>query len=1038
MSLFLLTVVLTGFSFEWVGTGEDFIDVTAYPWLSPESITATVNGDTLGAALSARGTTVGIVLHPSPLPGDTVLIMADTLAISTPMVAKLELQPAGTGAPLILPTYRAGAALLPEGLYISGSKQLGVSVGSGGGISQGTELSIQGMLSPGINVNGRVTDRELPLGASSSESLSELDKVYLEVSGQSWNAEMGDLEWESTGPVQWQSDPSGFHGGVIFAEKHNLSAGYGTSGSERHRNTFLTQEGLQGPYSFAPEGGVTPGSEKVFLDGELLGRGTGADYVVDYSAGLITFNTVRLIRRDQRVDVSWYREGDGFRNDLATGVAVIGLQDDLQFSFSTFSRADNTDVPLGFVMSDEIEEVLTAAGEDPSEAWIEGGTYAGEGNGSYTLDSLSRYQWAGPGLGDWTVEFQKPPEGTGDYVYNSSLGGYVWAGEGYGTHLPRRYLSIPASNRIAGGEFTGSSGIVEQFSLHSTYSEQKGNLFNPSATTREGTLTGSSVSFRPLDAGPLFSLSGRYISSGFTPPDDLDSDKDLQRWGLPAGWTGRDSYFLGEVAGDALTVSGGRRILESGGTSDVAETEVRAESGVLSVSTSASGLFRNGSNQLLSGKKGVFSAEASVRTGSFTPFLLPSYTAESWPDSLSGVLFAGDAGVRHESSLWNSTFSAGMEIDNRTGIVHPDRTLRVGAVTSGTGDSWNAGGSVQHSTGWFTGGGSTSSDAVKASWSGRHGGLWTHGRYTAGGYISREMNIVYTWVGSGNGSYSYDPDAGEYYADPSGDYIQTFEPGQGESRVLESDLSGGFSWADSTDSAGLDGNFSLSASDADDRLSTYTLAGAFDTETPGEWSGSLSPFLSWEESTMSRLTLKVSGFDRVEEFSGSGTTRESYRKLEVIPFLKPENWLEIEFDGATAYRRRSLYGIRETDENSFSADPVFVTGSGLDIGLKLSVEHRADRTGEYTGTAWGIDPHTVLNSSGWSASGRLQCTYIPGEEELPSWFFDGEQIGWTLEPNLRVGRNLNQWFRVSLFYWGRKRPGAEWEQRAGLDGTVNF
>lgn len=1038
MSPLLFVLILSGFSLEWIGTGSDFVDVTDYPWLSSESITATVNGDTLQTRLTARGASVGIVLLPAPSAGDTVFIQADTLSISAPVVAKLEFNPAGAGPPLVLPSYRAGGELLPEGLYISGSKQLGVSVGSGGGISQGTELSIQGMLSPGINVNGRITDRELPLGAGASEALSELDKIYLEVSGQSWRAEMGDLQWESNGPIDWRSDPSGFHGGVELAEKLDLSGGYGTSGSQRHRNTFLTQEGLQGPYSFAAEGGVTPGSERVFLDGELVSRGTGADYVIDYSAGLITFNTGRLIRRDQRVDVSWYRQGDGFRNDLHTGAAIMSLNDNLKFGFTTFSRADNTDVPLGFVMSDEIEVVLASAGEDPAEAWIEGGTFVGETNGSYTVDSLSRYQWTGPGLGDWTVQFQKPPEGSGDYSYDSSLGGYVWSGEGNGTHYPRRYLSIPGSNLIVGGELSGSSGIMEQFTFHSTYSEKKGNLFNPSVTTREGTFTGTSLSLRPLEAGPLFTISGRYISPGFNPPDDLDRDSDLLKWGLPAGWRGRDSFFAGEVSGDALTVSAGRRILETGGTSDVAETMISGASGAWVYSAQASGLFRNGSSELLNGRRGILSGDVSVRTGSFTPFLLPSYTAESWSDSLSGVLFAGDAGVRHESEYWNSTFSAGGEMDNRSGIIHPDRTLRISAVSSGTGGSWNAGGSVQHSTGWFEGGGSTSADAVKASWSGRRGGLWTHCRYSAGGYISREMNIVYTWVGSGNGSYSYDPDSGEYYPDSSGDYLQTFEPGQGESRVLETGLTGGFSWTDSTESAGMDGSFGLSASDPDDRLSTYTLAGAFDTATPGEWSGSLAPFLSWQETTLARLTVKVSGHDRIEEFSGSGKTRESFRKLEVIPFLRPLIWLEIELEGATAFRRRSLYGSRETDENSFSVDPVAITGSGLDVGLKLSVEHRSDRTGEYSGTAWGIEPHSVLNASGWTASGRLGCTYIPGDEELPTWFFDGGTTGWTLEPDLRIGRNLNQWFRVSLFYWGRKRPGADWEQRAGLDGTVNF
>ncbi len=302
-------------------------------------------------------------------------------------------------------------------------EKLGVSLGAGGGITQGTELSIRGMLASGISVNGKITDRNLPLGAASSEALSELDRVYVELRGNSWNAEMGDLQWENRGPVPWRQDVTGFSAGIFPGESFDLSGGFGTTGSQRRRSAFLTEEGLQGPYTFAPEGGVTPGSERLFLDGERLSRGSGADYEMDYAAGLVTFTTRRLIRQDQRVEVSYYRLGDGFRKNVARGETGFRFSEGLSLGFSGFSRGDDTGAPLGFIITDEIEEALGAAGENPEDAWIDGGKYVGENNGSYTLDSLSRYVWTGPGEGDWTVEFQRPPSGGGDYIYSSALGG---------------------------------------------------------------------------------------------------------------------------------------------------------------------------------------------------------------------------------------------------------------------------------------------------------------------------------------------------------------------------------------------------------------------------------------------------------------------------------------------------------------------------------------------------------------------------------------------------------------------------------------
>ncbi len=102
------------------------------------------------------------------------------------------------------------------------------------------------------------------------------------------------------------------------------------------------------------------------------------------------------------------------------------------------------------------------------------------------------------------------------------------------------------------------------------------------------------------------------------------------------------------------------------------------------------------------------------------------------------------------------------------------------------------------------------------------------------------------------------------------------------------------------------------------------------------------------------------------------------------------------------------------------------------------MENRRERGGGLDITGRGIEPHSSFTGSGWTANGRFTAWYIPGGETVPSWFFDGRQAGWTLEPVVSLGRNLNRWFRINLFYWGRKQPEAPWNQRGGIEGTVNF
>ncbi len=1029
---------MTAWNLVHISTGDDFIQLPPDLWLDPSSIHAESHGDTLQCRPGARGSIAGLLLYPVPEPGDTVYITADTLSVNAQNTAELNLQPAHSESMYEMNWRGIAGDPVPEGLFISGSKQLGVSIGSGGGITQGTELSIQGMLSPGITVDGRITDRNLPLGAASSEALSELDKVYMSLDGGSWNAEMGDLKWENNAPVGWSADPSGFHLGVSPLDSLSFTGGYGTTGSERHTAAFLTLEGVQGPYQFAPEGGVTPGSEQVYLDGELMTRGAGSDYTVEYSAGQITFNTGRLIVRDQRVDVSWYREGDGFRKNLYTGGMVVSPWESGSLAFKTFFRGDDVTVPLGFVMSREVEEILAAAGDDPLAAWIDGGTQVGDGNGSYTRDSLQIYHWAGPGQGDWSVEFQRPPEGPGDYLYDSTEGGYVWAGDSMGTHYPRRYLSIPASSGIITAELSGSSGAVESYALHSTFSESSGNLFNTQETTRQGTLSGGSVALRPWEKGPLLALEGRFVSSGFAPPEKLDRDSELLRWGLPAGWQGNDSYGLAGLHSSALSFVAGSRRFQTGGSSSIAEASFTGQTGLLVIDLSANGLFRNDAAALSQGKRGMISADLSVSTGFLTPFLTPSYTAESWPDSLSGALASLMTGVRLNSDQWHSEISAGGDIDRRWGVTHPEKTLRVLITGAGSAVNWNGSGSVAHSTGWYSEGASTSSDAIRISWSGRFGGTWIHTKYTAGGYISREMDIIYIWVGEGNGDYSYDPETGEYYADPSGDYKVSWVPGQGDTQVLEASLAGGFSWSDSSASTGIDGSFTFEASDPENRLLTYTTAGAFNAENPGSWTAAISPWITWDQGLISRFSLKLEGYDSVDQVSGSGIIRETRRLLELSPVLTPYENVLVEVSGWTSSSRQTIYADRRMAENGLSIDPVYLFSGGFEAGIELSGERRSEENLNISGTAWGIDPHSTVSSSGWSARLRFASTLVSSEDNVPSWLFDGMPAGWTIEPNLSVSRNLSEWLRLTVYYRGRKRPDSEWDQRGGMEGTVNF
>ncbi len=1031
----LVLGLLSGLSLTLQSDGTGFFPIPDSTWVSPGSSFAVVDGDTLPAFNSARGAVVGLQVSPSPASGVPVLLFFDTLTVGRPNSIELRLEPLARLPLDIRSSHSASPA--GEGLYISGVKRLGVSLGSDGGLVQGTRLSLDGTLAPGVTVRGAITDESLPLGAASSEAVSELDRVNLFVEGSSWTTELGDMERERTGdgltPLRYRRSLSGFAGTVSPAEALTGGIGYGITGARRYHTVFLTQEGVQGPYAFAPSG-VTPGSERIHLDGVLLGRGSSADYTVDYPGGRLTFTAARLIRRDQRVEATCYREGDGFRRGVMTGAVTAG-SGDFTIESGFFREGDDTGSPLGFVMSPEAEEVLRNAGENPAEAWLSGAAYLGEGEGSYSVDSLGHYVYLGPGGGEWAVTFQRPPEGPGDYVYDSVTGGYRWVDEGEGTHLPRKYIDIPAMRELGGVALHGVYGVLSA-EVSGYVSKREGNLFNTEGTTRAGSFVSTELVFEPWTDGPGLFARGRMVSDGFSFPDESDSDNDLSRWLLPAGFTGNDSYTEAGLASEKANLSAGRRFLSDGGSVEIVQAGAILPRERFTLELTGKAGRRAGALELLDGNRISAGSNLSYRAGAFTPFSSLSTTRESWMDSLSGWLHDGEFGTLLEQGSWDFRVFAGGTLDRRGGTGLPDRIARAGVSGGGRGASWSMDGTYNHSTSWFPAGGLSRADAITLGLSLNGPGWWSHTDYSAGGYLGRSVEIIYTWVGEGNGDYSYDPETGEYYPDPGGEYDRSFQSGEGEEKVLECGLkSSGYFRAEGV---GLDGSLILQASDPFDRLKTFTLAGALDSDSPGEWSVSLSPWLSWEEGVLRRLTLRLSASDLRETLSGSGRRRSTERSARLTPLLRLHQVVELELSGRVSRKDDDLYGMRSITGLLVSADPRYLPTPGITAGVELSVDSRRESSTLLSEASFGVRPHVSVNTGGWITSATYSVARIPGEGDLPSWFFDGVNRGVTLDGSVNAGRNLGRWIRLSLFFRGRRPAGGEWTRTGGLEGTVSF
>ena len=1017
-----------------ISDGTGFFELPDSVWAAPGSCWAEAGTDSLAAAPGARGSRTGITVTPAPAAGDTLVLHYATLDLSVPSTASLDITqlgrepmaPRGGATP-------AGVYEAQPGLFISGVKRLGFSVGHGGGLEQSTSLAISGTIAGDIRVEGVMSDENLPAGGS--EAVSELDKVRLGITGRRWSATLGDMEWSrgESGPLAWRRETSGFLGTAGDSVGPGVSGGAGVSGQSHRRALFATQEGVSGPYDFSEGREVVPGSDRVWLDGARLTRGASADYTIDCVAGTITFTESRLIRRDQRVEITYYSRGDGYRRELYTAGAAW-VTGGFAIEAASLVESDDRGVPLGFSLSDEAVELLEGAGEEEGDAWVDGATLLGPGQGSYSRDSLGHFVFEGPGLGDWRVVFSRPPSGPGDYLYNSSTGGFQWAGDSLGTHLPRQYLEIPTSLSVGGMALRGGSESLG-FTLETSLSRRIGNTFNPSETTREGFSARSRLfASSSDDLGVSLALTG--ASDGFRPAGVWLGDSVLRSWTLPLDYEGLDEMV--EVSAHAwdFDAQAGLLLAEGGGRIARGRLGATPTFGNTGAGAWVEGAQRSGTSVLTEGRYLESGVDFGLLSGRVRPGAGCSVRDESWADSLSGRLATGYAETALSAGGWTSLLRFEGERDWRRGSAElPERTLR-GRLEAGTAQGvWRFSGSVEHSTSIWRGGGSTQADALLADLSSSMPGGWIHSVYRGSGTLSREMEVHYRYAGEGEGSYSYDEESGEYYPDPDGDWDVYYTSGPGGGVTEEASLSTEF-LAGGALGPSLEGTLDLTSRDAGGRLRTFLLAGAFGRGSGG-YSADVSP--SWRSAgTMRLVRLRgVIALDRTV-YSGAGTREDREARLELSGRAVPDPVVDLAWFGGWWRIDEELYSPRRRVGVRAELDPTFQAGGGFEPGFLAAFERRTEEYSSLEAVMYEAAPHISWNKSGWSASASASAGFIPGDMDLPPWFFDGSDSGtaWTILG--RAGRYLSEELSMSLTFYARRPAGSEWVRRAGLEGSVSF